>query len=60
MGRIIGLLIGLLAILTALGIPVERYARGVEPFPSPGLVLTLALLFAAGVFLLVEASIRKE
>lgn len=60
MQRIVGLLIGLLAILTALGIPVERWARGVEPFPTPGLVLTLALLFSAGVFLLVEASIRRS
>jgi len=52
-------IVGLLAVLTALGIPVERYARGVEPFPTPGLVLTLGLLFSAGVFLLVEASIRR-
>ncbi|RTH04114.1 hypothetical protein CSW50_03570 [Thermus scotoductus] len=58
--RFVGLPIGLFAILTALGIPVERYARGVEPFPTPGLALTLGLLFSAGVFLLVEDSLRPS
>ncbi|RTG97050.1 hypothetical protein [Thermus scotoductus] len=50
----------LLVLLTALGILVERWARGLEALPSPGLVLVLVLLFSAGVFLLVEDSLRRS
>lgn len=51
-GTSVSALIGLLAVLTAIGVPAARFARGVELFPTPGVALTLALLFSAGVFLL--------
>ncbi len=57
MRRTLDRLIGLLAVLTGVGIPTLRWARGEVPVPGEGAAVVLALLVAAGLVLLL---VRRE